>query len=594
MSKQRSTPSRQSNWLGFFLLLLLPLLAGRAMAQQQAPPPWQAAFAIGSSPNSYVTAVATDSVGNMYLAGYFSGTARFGSLTLNTSGNSDGFIVKWSPSTNTFVWAQRWGGANQDEVSAIAVRGPNVYLTGTANGFGVQVGTLPVVNCSQSDIIVIKLVDAGTSSSFAWAYRAGSGSGDYGYSIIATADAVYVAGFSSNGHVYFNPLNIFFNNSFYGTAIIKLVDEGSSARVVWLQQVSGNRSASIYSMAAAPGGILYVAGSTTSTSLVFGTQTLTKPGGPDDSYGFVAKLVDQGTSSQWVWGQGAGGSNGNTYLRSVCTAGNAVYTAGAFTNSTIGVGGLTLTNTPGAVPSQQQDIFLTKLTDTGGSAAVTWVLPIGGSGQDSSGELLVDGSTLYLSGDFNNTVSFGSQTYTSAGRSDVFISRLTDTGSGAAFVWTQQGGGSGGDGVYTMARHDSTLYVGGLFAGFQGNSARFGPFVLTSPIASTATRTFGFAGILGTNGRSLPTAVRSTTASAALELYPNPAQQTATLTLPAALAAHGAEVVLLNGLGQEVRRGAVAPQARQTTLSLAQLSAGIYTVQVQAGAQVLTKRLTVL
>jgi hypothetical protein len=402
-----------------------------------------------------------------------------------------------------------------------------------------------------------------------------------------------VAGFSSNGHVYFNPLDIFFNNPFYGTAIIKLVDEGSSARVVWLQQVSGNRSASIYSMAAAPGGILYVAGSTTSTSLVFGTQTLTKPGGPDDSYGFVAKLVDQGTTSQWVWGQGAGGSNGNTYLRSVCTAGSAVYTAGAFTNSTIGVGGLTLTTTPGAVPSQQQDIFLTKLTDTGSSAAVTWVLPIGGSGQDSSGELLVDGSTLYLSGDFNNTVSFGSQTYTSAGRSDVFISRLTDTGGSAAFVWTQQGGGSGGDGVYTMARHDSTLYVGGLFAGFQGSSARFGPFVLTSPIVSTATRTFGFAGVLGTNGRSLPTAVRPS-ADAEVDLYPNPAQQTVTLTLPAALAAHGAEVVLLNGLGQAVCQDMVAPQVLQTTLSLAQLPAGVYTVRVRAGAQVLTRRLTVL
>lgn len=579
---------------GLLLLFAFQFLTGRAIAQQQAPA-WRAAFAVGASYSSAVYAVATDSVGNVYLAGNFANTARFGALTLTSAGNTDGFVAKWAPATNTFVWAQRWGGAGQDEVYAIAVRGAAVYLTGMATGFGVRVGTLPVIDCSGSDAVVLKLVDAGSTSRFVWAFQSNGPRDESGRSIVATAAGVYVAGNSNSGYVRFAPFTAFFDSPFQGGFVVKLVDAGSSASPAWLQQVSGTREAFLNTLTVAPGGVLYVGGDTSSPSVPFGAFSLPNLSGPTASYSFVAKLQDQGSSSNWVWAQGIGGRGttpGRVYLKTVRVAGNAVYATGAFEGASVTLGSLTLTTYPGAVGSQRRDIFLAKLTDAGASAAFAWAMPVGGTGVDSPGDLLVDGTTLYLSGAFDNTVAFGGTALSSAGFSDAFVSRLTDTGSTGRFEWAQRGGGAGLDFASVLARKDSTLYTGGNFAGFVGNSATFGPYVLASSAGSTGNAN-GFVAALGTTGRSLATAVRPAT-GAAVALYPNPARQAVTVVLPVTAQALGAEVVVLNGLGQAVRQATLAPRVQQTELGLAQLPAGVYTVRVSSGEQVLAARLVVL
>ena len=98
--------------------------------------------------------------------------------------------------------------------------------------------------------------------------------------------------------------------------------------------------------------------------------------------------------------------------------------------------------------------------------------------------------------------------------------------------------------------------------------------------------------MLGTNGRLVPTATRPEDL-AAVALFPNPARQTATLTLPAALAAQGAHVTLLNSLGQRVQQRTLPPHAPSLELDLAQLAAGVYSVQVRVGPHLLSSRLTI-
>ncbi|MDH3215143.1 MAG: SBBP repeat-containing protein [Candidatus Krumholzibacteria bacterium] len=79
-------------------------------------------------------AVAVDGSGNIYLAGYFSGTVDFGGGPLVSAGGYEAFIAKYDPS-GTHIWSQRFGSTSFDYATAVAVDGSaNVVLTGRITG----------------------------------------------------------------------------------------------------------------------------------------------------------------------------------------------------------------------------------------------------------------------------------------------------------------------------------------------------------------------------------------------------------------------------------------------------------------------------
>jgi hypothetical protein len=95
-----------------------------------------------------------------------------------------------------------------------------------------------------------------------------------------------------------------------------------------------------------------------------------------------------------------------------------------------------------------------------------------------------------------------------------------------------------------------------------------------------------------------PTAPLATTSAAlasAVALYPNPAHQAVTVTMPGVTGATTVQVEILNGLGQLVlRQQAVLPAAGTTlTLPTAYLAAGVYIVRLRAGETLVSKRLIV-
>ncbi len=62
----------------------------------------------GSQPDS-AQAAALDKAGNCYVTGLFTGTAKFGSVTLASRGARDIFVLKYDPSGKV-IWAQRGAG----------------------------------------------------------------------------------------------------------------------------------------------------------------------------------------------------------------------------------------------------------------------------------------------------------------------------------------------------------------------------------------------------------------------------------------------------------------------------------------------------
>ncbi|HQH50551.1 MAG TPA: SBBP repeat-containing protein, partial [Candidatus Cloacimonadota bacterium] len=133
------------------------------------------------------SSIALDSTGNIYLTGFFNTTAYFGNKALASSGGYDAFAAKLSPS-GSWLWVRKAGGAGFDEGLGISLdANSNVFLagrfTGTAN-FGSV--TLTSASSDFSDAFLGKLNSAGD---WQWAVRAGGIDQDYGYGVVAHGDS---------------------------------------------------------------------------------------------------------------------------------------------------------------------------------------------------------------------------------------------------------------------------------------------------------------------------------------------------------------------------------------------------------------------
>ncbi|GAB3163440.1 SBBP repeat-containing protein [Telluribacter humicola] len=121
------------------------------------------------------------------------------------------------------------------------------------------------------------------------------------------------------------------------------------------------------------------------------------------------------------------------------------------------------------------DIFMSKYNTNG---EVQWVRGAGGTGGDGGSGIAVDKSgNPYITGSFRETTTFGSTSFTSRGENDVFVAKYSSNGE---VLWAQQAGGASYDGGNSIAIDDSgNAYIIGDY----DLDAIFGTFTLTSVIS---------------------------------------------------------------------------------------------------------------
>jgi hypothetical protein len=129
-----------------------------------------------------------------------------------------------------------------------------------------------------------------------------------------------------------------------------------------------------------------------------------------------------------------------------------VFVAGDF-NGTITLGSSTLTS--GGV----QSTFVAKWNPT--TSTWLWALPVTHTAESFVSKLAVVGNTVYLTGFFSNTVTIGNQTLSSAGATDLYVTKLTDNGTTGSVNWAQRAGGAGIDICRSLAVQGSNVYVAG-------------------------------------------------------------------------------------------------------------------------------------
>jgi uncharacterized protein (TIGR02145 family) len=152
--------------------------------------------------------------------------------------------------------------------------------------------------------------------------------------------------------------------------------------------------------------------------------------------------IAQGAKAQtFEWAKQMGGANSEYGESIVVDASGNVYTTGYFEGTADfdpGPGTFNLTS------AGLSDVFISKLDASGN---FVWAKQLGGSSNARGYSIAVDASgNVYTTGSFSGTADFdpgqGTFNLTSAGLSDVFISKLDASGS---FVWAKQLGGSYND-----------------------------------------------------------------------------------------------------------------------------------------------------
>jgi hypothetical protein len=153
------------------------------------------AISFGGTGDDRGHSILTDVSGNIYVTGYFKGTADFdtGPGTANLTsvgGTGDVFILKLDMSGN-YTWAKGFGTAQSDYGNGIALdNSGNIYTTGSFSGAG-DFDPGPdstVLSCATgyNDIFISKLDNSGN---FMWAYNLGDTEVDVGNGITIDASS---------------------------------------------------------------------------------------------------------------------------------------------------------------------------------------------------------------------------------------------------------------------------------------------------------------------------------------------------------------------------------------------------------------------
>lgn len=309
-----------------------------AAVDEAGTPQWLKVFGDGGYQTA--TAVAIDAVGNILVAGYFSGSINFGGQPLKSAGGYDGFVAKLDKDGSR-VWSLRFGDERDQRVTGVAVDAKgDVLVIGELAGTA-DLGAGPLTSAGGDDLLVAKI---GAEGKIAWAKRFGDAGAQAGRSIAANADGHVVFAGESSGPVDFGGGPIVTGSE--GALFVAALD--AEGKHVWSKGFERQGEASIQSLAVGGNGAVLLTGEIAG-SVDFGGGSRTSAGAEDS---FMASLDAMG---RFRWDTLSGDAESQRGLAAaIDTQGRAVV-AGQFAGS-IDLGGNPLMSAGG------KDVFLARFT----------------------------------------------------------------------------------------------------------------------------------------------------------------------------------------------------------------------------------------
>ncbi len=356
--------------------------------------PW-AKSANGGGPDEG-TAVAIDASGNTFVTGFFSSpTIVFGTYTLTNTALETIFIVKYDPSGNV-LWAKSGaGGISQDRAFSVCTDpSGNSFITGYFLSPSVTFGTYTITNGGAG--WAVYLVKFDPTGNVLWAKSAGGWSQDLSYGVSCDPSGnVFMTGQFSSAMITFGTFTL--TSGGWNTIFITKYDPNGN--VLWAKNAGGTGNDCSTAISIDGAGNSYITGYFWSSSITFGTYTLTNVGCSDL---FIVKYDPNGNV---LWANNSGGLSceGSASISSDAV-GNTYITGGFNGTSNLIFGTYTLSNVG------VQNMFVAKY-DTNGN--VIWAKSAGGTGGDGGSSISTYTGGVFVTGYIGSpTIIFGTNTLT--------------------------------------------------------------------------------------------------------------------------------------------------------------------------------------
>jgi hypothetical protein len=422
---------------------------------------------LGGNGATSAAAIAVDSAGNAYIAGYTSATnfpTTAGVFRTTAAGAADGFITKLN-ATGTVVFSTYVGGSQDDYINGIAVDGSeNVYVTGyTFSGnFPTVVPSGPKATniATAPDAFVLKLTPGGQGGAGWYSTILGStftgtpvftSGSDIGYAIaVDSSGQAYVTGQTSSPTLCTTTGVCQSGMSGANDAfLVRVKPDGNTDIARFLGGSGADQGLAI--AVNATGSAIYVAGSSTSTAFPGITAVRANAGGTD---AFVAALNNTGSLTGFTFY----GASGDDYARAIALSGTNIYIGGETSPGTPA-----LPNTTGKIQTTYRggasDGFLAQLNS---SLAVNYSTYLGGSGTDAVNGIAVDGSGNVILAGNTNSDNFPTSSPLPSGRGglmDAFVTKLNSAAT--TYMYSTFLGGVSDDFAQAVGTNGSDAFVVG-------------------------------------------------------------------------------------------------------------------------------------
>jgi hypothetical protein len=371
----------------------------------------------------YATAngIATDSAGNSFIAGWFSGSSfqadaytLFNDSSFNKA-TSDAFLIKLNPSGNV-LWAKSFGGANDDFGYSVCVgAGGKCFFLGAFKSDNMTIGNTLLKNhlnygmCLWSpatDVFVVKM--DGASGQVIWTKSGGGLDMDDATGIAVNANSeCYITGLSDNC-AYNVPASVKFGTlSLNGSASEQqfIVKYDINGNPIWGKMFEGGFYGDL---ALAQNGDLYVVGRMDGKTLQIGNVTVTSP------QTINVLLMKYNSNGQLQWTKTTVSPGFENFPQVTCDVQGNVYVSGALGGDTVTMGNVTLTS------PVFNNGFIFKLDSIG---TVNWGVMIETPQRIET--IAGYNDELFVCGVFNrNVFTLGPNNLTCAGATDAFVAKI--------------------------------------------------------------------------------------------------------------------------------------------------------------------------
>lgn len=351
-----------------------------------------------------------------------------------------------------WLWARNSGSVSNDYSNAVCTdTDGNVYITGTFQGPTITFGNYVLQNTTEGflDFFVAKYDPQGN---VIWAISDGGVADDYSYGIcVDAAGNTFITGYYGSPSLAIGPSTMNSTSAF--SVFVAKYDSNGIA--LWGR--SGDASTDdvgySYGIGSDALGNIYITGSYGyNAEISFGSHTLQSYGGYDM---FLVKYDNDGNV---LWANHMGGAQVD-YSRAIhVSPDGTVHITGFFVNEAdFGSGTVVSAN-----PAAYMEVCVAKYDTDGANVWANYAL-VPNTGNYASGMgITVDlTGSAYITGYYQQSISFGNDTLTNAGNHGLFLAKYDSDGTP---LWGRSPGGTGTDfGVGVSATPDGNVLVTGYF-----------------------------------------------------------------------------------------------------------------------------------